>query len=85
MGIDELRKEIDSVDARLFELFEQRMEISRKIALWKKSEGRAVHDPAREEQKLREIAEKSAEMAEYSVRLWKLLMELSRDYQSEVV
>ena len=82
MDIAELRNEIDIVDRELLELFLRRMEISAEVAAWKKANGRAFHDPQREEEKLSAIAAASPEtMAGYSRRLWAKLMELSRDYQ----
>ncbi len=85
MDIKDLRKDIDSVDGELIDLFRRRMELSGEIARWKKAEGRAVYDPAREREKLAEIAEKSGEdMREYSTILWSLLMDLSKTYQQSL-
>ncbi len=85
MDIKELRNEIDAVDSELLKLFLRRMELSRQIALWKKAEGKAVFDPAREQEKLSAIATESGEaMEEYSAELWKELMRLSRKYQEQI-
>ncbi len=85
MDINELRQQIDSIDSELIELFHRRMDVSRDIALCKKAEGRRVYDPAREREKLAEIAERSGEdMREYSTILWSLLMDLSKTYQERL-
>ena len=85
MDILELRQQIDSIDDELVELFRRRMEVSRGIAEYKKSEGKKVYDPVREREKLAEIAEKSGEdMREYSTILWSLLMDLSKTYQERL-
>lgn len=86
MDIKDLRKDIDSVDGELVELFRRRMELSGEIARWKKAEGRPVYDPAREHEKLAEIAEKSGEkFCEYAEALWKTLMEQSKKYQQKLL
>ena len=85
MDILELRQQIDSIDDELVELFRRRMEVSRGIAEYKKSEGKKVYDPVREREKMAEIAEKSGEdMREYSTILWSLLMDLSKTYQERL-
>ena len=76
---------VGSIDDELVELFHRRMEVSRGIAEYKKSEGKKVYDPVREREKLAEIAEKSGEdMREYSTILWSLLMDLSKTYQERL-
>lgn len=47
-----IRKEIDEVDNKLLELFEYRMELSLKVANYKKKNGLPIYDPIREEEKL---------------------------------
>ena len=85
MDITELRKQIDSIDDELIELFHRRMDVSRDIAAYKKSIGMRVYDPAREREKLYEIALKSGEdMGEYSTILWNVLMDLSKTYQERM-
>ncbi len=85
MDIKELRNEIDKVDSELLALFIRRMELSRDIAIWKKTEGKAISDPVREQEKLSAIAMESGEaMEEYSTELWKELMRLSRKYQEQI-
>lgn len=54
--LDELRREIDEVDRELVRLFEKRMEISQEIGRYKRENGLAVTDAARE----RDLLEKRA-------------------------
>lgn len=85
MELNELRQQIDDIDARLLELFCRRMDVSARIAECKKSTGRPVYDPAREREKLVQIAEASGEdMREYSTILWSLLMDLSKTCQERL-
>ena len=86
MKLEDYRGKIDTVDEKLIALFAERMELSRAIAEYKKENGIPVLDASREEKKLRRVAEQSpAELREYTRRLYKLLFELSRDYQRELI
>ena len=59
MDLQELRKEIDSIDDELVRLFGQRMEIAAKIADYKKENNLPILVPAREREKLQDVAEKA--------------------------
>ncbi len=52
MDLGELRKEIDSIDSQLVKLYEDRMEVSRRIAEYKIQTGKKVFDREREKEKL---------------------------------
>lgn len=83
MDITQLRLEIDKVDQQLLALFQQRMDISSQIADRKKEQNIPVFDPARERQKLLDVASKVEPQLENSAKvLYSLLFELSRNYQS---
>ena len=86
MTLEELRKEIDSIDHQLLALFAARMEVSARIAAFKREQGLAVRDGGRERQKLREIAEACPSgLEEEAKRLWSLLFELSRGHQQRLM
>ena len=55
MELDEYRQEIDRIDAEIVKLYEERMEVSEKVADFKIRNGKNVLDRAREEQKLSKI------------------------------
>lgn len=83
MDLHDLRREIDRIDDKLVRLFVERMEVAAKIADYKKSHDMPIHVPAREQEKLEDVANKAGlEMADYTRRLYSILFELSRDYQS---
>lgn len=85
MDILELRKEIDSIDNQLVELFGQRMAVAAQIAAYKKENQLPIYVPAREREKLLDVAEKAGpEMANYTRVLYSMLFELSRSYQSKL-
>ncbi len=52
MDLLELRKQIDSIDSSIVELYEKRMEISRQVAEYKIETGKKVLDKEREIQKI---------------------------------
>ena len=84
MDLADLRNEIDVIDDSLVKLFAQRMEISAKIADYKKANDLPIYIPAREREKLADIGEKSGdEMSNYAKVLYSMIFELSRSYQSK--
>ena len=84
MDLNQLRLEIDEIDDALVRLFVQRMEVSARIADYKKENDLPIFVPAREQAKLQDVAEKAgADMQIYTKVLYDLLFELSRGYQSK--
>ena len=84
MDLQDYRKEIDAIDDELVRLFGQRMEIAAKIADYKKENNLPILVPAREREKLADVAAKAGpEMANYTRVLYSMLFELSRSYQSK--
>ena len=85
MELNDLRKEIDTIDDELVKLFTQRMEVSAKIAGYKKEKSLPIFVPAREREKLADVAQKAGpEMANYTRVLYSMLFELSRGYQNKL-
>ena len=86
MDIQDMRKQIDAIDAQLVQLFVERMAVSARIADYKKSENLPIFVPAREQEKLVDVGNKAGEdMADYVQKLYATIFELSRQYQSEVI
>ncbi len=56
MGLAELREELDRVDRELVKLYRERMSLVSEVAKEKRRSGRAVLDPAREEEKLDSVS-----------------------------
>ena len=84
MELKNLRNEIDKIDNELVKLFGQRMEVAAQIADYKKEKSMPIFVPAREREKLVDVAEKAGpEMANYTRVLYSMLFELSRSYQSK--
>ena len=86
MDLKEYRKEIDEVDGELVKLFVRRMRVSEDIGAWKKENGAAALDGAREREKLRAVLEAAPEdLREETARLYGLLFELSRARQERIL
>ena len=84
MDLSQLRNEIDNIDDELVKLFGQRMDVAAQIADYKKENNLPILVPAREREKLVDVAEKAGpEMANYTRVLYSMLFELSRSYQSK--
>ena len=84
MDLKDLRSKIDSIDDEMVRLFAARMEIAAQIADYKKQHDLPILMPAREREKLQDVAKKAGpEMADYTRVLYSMLFELSRSYQSK--
>ena len=84
MDLKDLRGQIDEIDDQLVELFTKRMDVAAAIGDYKKQNNLPVFVPAREREKLKDVAEKAGpEMANYTRVLYSMLFELSRSYQSK--
>ena len=84
MELKELRNQIDKIDDQLVELFAKRMDVAAAIGDYKKENHLPVFVPAREREKLKDVAEKAGpDMANYTRVLYSMLFELSRSYQSK--
>ena len=84
MDISQLLNEIDKIDDELVKLFGQRMDVAARIADFKKENNLPILVPAREREKLANVAEKAGpEMSNYTRVLYSMLFELSRSYQSK--
>jgi len=53
--LEELRKDIDKINAQLVELLAQRMRIAEQIAKYKKAQGLPVYAPEREKQVIENV------------------------------
>lgn len=85
MELTELRNQIDTIDDQLVDLFVQRMEVAAKIAGVKKEKSLPVFVPAREREKLADVAKKAGPgMEDYTRTLYSVLFELSRAYQNQL-
>ncbi|WP_166627140.1 chorismate mutase [Jeotgalicoccus sp. S0W5] len=84
---EELRNEIDRIDRQLMKLFEERMNITREIADYKRANDIPVLDQAREDKVIEKNVTylKDHTLDKYAREFTKRLMELSRTRQSEAL
>ena len=82
--LDELRKQIDTVDRQIIDLFNERIAISRKIGNAKRLTGKEVYDPAREVEKISKLCRYADyESKPYVEELYLQIMNLSKKHQSK--
>lgn len=83
MDLQQCRDEIDRIDKEIVKLFEERMEISKNVAEYKKSTGKEVLDRAREKQKIEAVtALSSNDFNRHGIsELFKQIMSMSRKLQ----
>ena len=80
--LDNLRGQLDILDTELTALFVQRQSISRRIGAYKREHHLPVQDAGREEQVLHTRGDLLPERRRQVERLFRLLMELSREEQA---
>ena len=83
MDLSELREQIDEIDSRLVELYEQRMDVCRQVAEYKIATGKKVLDRQRELEKLARV--RALARDEFSGKavqeLFEQIMSMSRKLQ----
>ena len=78
-----LRGEIDRIDDKMIALFKERMQVSDKIAEYKKEHDMPTLAPGRERALLARVAEEAGEeFADYTESLFRTIMAASRSYQN---
>lgn len=80
--LETLRQEIDSIDAQIFGLFEQRITVAKQIGAYKKEQDLTVLDPSRENTKRDQVkATVSNELEPYALELLEVLMKAAKAVQ----
>lgn len=86
MDLKDYRQQIDTIDAELTRLFQERMHVAGGIAEYKKENGLPVLDKGRERQKLHDLVGAAEEpLSSYVHVLYSLIFELSRSYQQRLI
>ena len=83
LDLGEIRNRIDHIDRKLVELIEERMEIVKEVALYKKENGMKIFDRKREEEVVNKNLSnvKSEELKHYIEGILKDIMGSSKEYQ----
>ena len=80
--LETLRQEIDSIDAQIFALFEQRLTVAKQIGTYKKEHELSVLDSSREDAKRDQVTTSvSPELAPYALELLEVLMKAAKAVQ----
>ena len=80
--LETLRQEIDSIDAQIFDLFEQRITVAKQIGAYKKEQDLAVLDFSREDAKREQVkATVSSKLKPYALELLEVLMNAAKAVQ----
>ncbi len=87
MKLEELRREIDSIDEQIAGLFERRMGVSKGVALAKIEADMPVFDGTREKQVLESRTKmlENAELKPYFETFLQAMMDVSKSYQTEFI
>jgi chorismate mutase/prephenate dehydratase len=86
LGMDEIRSEIDEIDAQLIKLFEKRMRASKEVAEIKISKGLSVFNIEREKEVLDNISKDvPEEYSVYAYSFFKYIFDLSKSKQRDVI
>jgi len=86
MDLNDFRQKMDKIDDEIVRLFEQRMDVSGEIALYKLINNLPVHNPEREQQKIQELSGKVKKGRQAGISsLYTLLFELSRAEQERII
>ena len=81
--LEQLRGQIDQIDDKIIALFKERMQVSEKIAFYKKEHDMPTLAPGRERAVLARVAEEAGEeFADYTESLFRTIMAASRSYQN---
>lgn len=81
MDLKELRNQIDAVDQKIADLFNERQKLSKEIAKIKKEKNLPTQDLAREEEVMKNAEERCGI---YGRELFQTLMDLSKKEQAKI-
>ena len=87
MDLNEIRQEIDEIDRKIVELYEKRMDASKRVAEFKIETGKKVFDKQREDEKVRKVkALTSNDFNSHGVEeLFEQIMSMSRKLQYQLL
>ena len=86
MNLDEIRKQIDEIDAQISELFCRRMDLVKNVAEYKIKNSLPVFHPGREQYILDQARLRAGETyGDYAAALFQRMMEMSRRMQEKMI
>lgn len=86
MELKDYRDQLDTIDAQLLALFQQRMAIVQQVADYKKAHEIPILASGREQEILERVRQNSSEeLAPYAQTLFETLLSVSRAYQQTLL
>ncbi len=88
MSLEEHRKEVAEIDGKIVRLIDERISISKKIFLAKRSEGREISDPEQEKLVLRRAMDHATELGidAGAIRdIFQILIKMSLQKQNDLL
>lgn len=83
--MEDIRKQIDDIDAQMAALLLKRLELCGGIAKHKSGNGLPVYDSAREKEVLANAAANGKEYAEYTVSMQQVVIGLCKRFQNDQI
>lgn len=85
--LSKLRQEIDKIDNELILLFEKRMEVSKKVAEYKRENNMSIYDASRENEIVKKNIKKlnNKSLADELEIFYKMIFKISRDLQKKEI
>lgn len=85
LNLEQIREEINGINDEMLKLFIRRMELSGRVARYKKGKGLPTLDRRREEEILQRVADLCPpQYRPYALDFFKALMATSREYQDGI-
>ena len=85
VDLQEIRRRIDALDAQLVQLLCDRMQLSAEVAAYKKAQGMAILDRARELEILQNRESQAGEFGAQVREIYEKMFEMSRAYQQQLL
>ena len=86
MSLNNIREKIDALDTQIVDLLKQRMDVVGEVAKSKMETGKAIRDHARERSIVNRVTLQAGDdYAPYIKDLYKLMFELTSNYQSRIM
>ncbi|MDR0297883.1 MAG: chorismate mutase [Streptococcaceae bacterium] len=82
-NLETLRSQIDALDAEISKLLERRLALVSNISKVKKTAGKAIYDPAREQEVIDKLPVENPEYAYPVADTFRDIMRHSRDFQDK--
>ncbi|MEE3420822.1 MAG: chorismate mutase [Lachnospiraceae bacterium] len=84
--LEKSREKIDQIDREISRLFEERLDLTDAIGLYKAERGLPVYDPVRENEKLLELAKHAhPDKADDVKELFSKMMEIARTREDRII